>query len=104
MDTWNLTNEQREKFKPVILEYINKVNNADECESVEKLDLTFKGISSYQLQKLLEELGYKELDFDSNGWQFDFWIKMYNKDNTRAGRLTISGCGMSFELKLSPTD
>lgn len=101
MNTWVLTQEQREKFKPIVLEYISKINNTDECELVENLNLTFKEISPYQLKELLEELGYEKTDFDKNGWECDFWITMQNKNvSNRAQTLCIFGCGMSFKLEL----
>lgn len=105
MESWNISNPQRDKFRPIIDKYINNINIADECELVEVLNLTFSGISPIQLRDLLMEFGYEEASFDSNGWQYDFWIKMVNhKDERRSGRLTISGCGISFSLKLYPTD
>ena len=78
MNRWLLTDEIREKIKPLLSEYLNKVENLT-VEQVEQmsneelgLDLSDKGINPYQLQSLLEEFGYKEYGFDSNGWQYDF--------------------------------
>ena len=105
MNTWKLTDEVRDKIKPIILDYFEKVLSIDECDDVDDLDLTFKGVSPYQLKELLTELGYEETNTDRNGWQFDFWIYMTNKDiNSRIRRLIISGCGMSFELKIQIND
>ena len=105
MESWNISNEQKDKFRPIIEKYINDINNSDECEIVKSLNLTFSGISPIQLKDLLKEFGYEEVEFDSNGWQYDFWIKMVNhEDSRRSGRLTILGCGISFSLKIYPTD
>ena len=66
MNRWLLTDEIREKIKPLLSEYLNKVENLT-VEQVEQmsneelgLDLSDKGINPYQLQSLLEEFGYKE--------------------------------------------
>ena len=110
MNRWDLTDELREKFKPLLTEYLDKVENLT-AEQVEKmsnkelsLDLSDKGINPYQLQKLLEELGYEEDSFDRNGWQLDFWINMKRKDGRHfesyCENLVIAGCGITFELKL----
>lgn len=105
MNTWKLTDEIRNKIKPIIIDYFEKVLSIDECDEVEDLDLTFKGISPYQLEELLKEMGYENTEFDSNGWQFDFWVYMTKKDdNSRLRRIIISGCGMSFSLKIQIND
>lgn len=110
MNRWKLADELREKFKPLLTEYLNKVENLT-VEQIEKmtneelgLELSDKGINPYQLQILLEELGYEENEFDTNGWQMDFWINMKRKDGkhfeSHCENLVIAGCGMTFELKL----
>lgn len=98
MNTWKLDDETRNKIKPIVIDSIRKAKENDEYT---ELDLTFEGISPYQLKELVEELGYIEYDSESNGWEMDFWIYFVNKnehDITR--KLNIRGCGMSFKLTL----
>ena len=118
INRWNLTNEQREKFLPILKEYFNKLENMTDTDVDEilatcndysqfELDLFDTGISPYLLQELLKsEFGYEEHDFDRNGWQWDFWITMKRKDGktfpSTCETMMICGCGMTFELVLRP--
>ena len=110
MNRWILTDEIRAKFNPVLKEYFNKVENLT-VEQVEKMsnedmgiDLSDTGINPSQLVDLLEEFGYEETDRDDNGWELDFWIHMRRKDgkffDSTCEHLVVSGCGMTFELKI----
>ena len=110
MNRWNLTNETRDKIKPLLVEYFNKVENLT-AEQVEQMtnkelgiDLSDKGINPYQLVRLLEEFGYEEEYKDNNGWELDFWIYMKRTDgkyfDSECEKLVICGCGMTFELKI----
>ena len=102
IETWDLTDEQREKFKPMVEDYIAKLE-AEDFDDVNKvsLDLTFQGIAPRQLQTLLEELGYYDDYSNRNGWQCDYWIYMDNeKKRGYARRLCIAGCAMGFTMVL----
>lgn len=110
MNRWIVTDEIRDKFKPILKEYFDKVENLT-VEQAEKMsnedlgiDLSDKGINPSQLVDLLEEFGYKEDDRDDNGWELDFWIYMRRHDgetlNSPCDKLVIIGCGMTFELKI----
>lgn len=46
-------------------------------------------ISPHVIDEFLKELGYNRIDFDSNGWDWDFWIT-YQKDDDK---FTLSGSG-----------
>lgn len=107
---WKLTDEQKEKFIPIIKAYFEKVENlaADQI-SYEKrtelgIDFTGQGINPAQLEELVESFGYEEADIDRNGWEMDFWITMKRTDGkkfpSKCETLVIKGCGMTFELKL----
>lgn len=110
MNRWILTDEIRNKFKPILKEYFDKVENLT-VEQVENMsneelgiDLSDKGINPSQLVDLLEEFGYKETGRDDNGWELDFWINMSRADgksfNSTCEKLVVAGCGMTFELKI----
>jgi len=110
MNRWNVTDEIREKFKPILAEYLNKVENltAEQVDSMENeelgIDFSDSGINPYQLETLLEEFGYEVNDRDDNGWERDFWIHMNRTDgktfDSYCENLVIDVCGMTFELKL----
>lgn len=111
MNRWLLTDEIREKIKPLLSEYFDKIENVTD-EQMEKMeneelgiDLSDKGINPYQLLQLLEEeFDYEKEDIDRNGWEQDFWIYMKRIDGkyfvSGCENLVISGCGMTFELKI----
>lgn len=110
MSGWNLTNKIRNKFIPILKEYLDNVETATEEQienmSQEEIEIDFSdtGISPSQLVGLLQELGYEETDRDANGWELDFWIYMKRKDekhfDSGCEKLVVSGCGMTFELRV----
>ena len=110
MNRLHLTDEIREKIKPLLIEYFDKVENVT-YEQVEKMtneelgiDLSDKGINPSQLEDLLKEFGYEVTNRDDNGWELDFWIDMKRKDgkcfDSNCEHLVVAGCGMTFELKI----
>lgn len=110
MNRWILDEITREKIKPLLSEYFDKVENitVEQMEYMSNeefgLDLTDKGINPSQLVELLEEFGYEETDRNDNGWELDFWIDMERKDgktfDSTCEHLVVAGCGMTFELKI----
>lgn len=110
MNKWHLTDEIRENLKPLLTEYLNKVESvtAEQVETMTNeelgIELTDKGINPTQLVDLLGELGYEETDRDDNGWQMDFWIYLKRTDGKHfesgCEKLVVGGCGMTFELKI----
>lgn len=110
MNRWKLTDEIRNKIKPLLAEYLKKVETltVDIIEIMPNehlgIDLSDKGINPSQLVELLEEFGYEEIDRSDNGWELDFWITMRRKDGkcfeSTCEELIINGCGMTFELKI----
>lgn len=64
-------------------------------DAKETIDFYNQGISPSQLKDILEDdLGFEEVDFDRNGWEWDFWITM-RKDGID---YVISGTGMTFGM------
>ena len=110
MNRWNLTEEIKDKIKPLLTEYFQRIENVTteqiEQMSNEELGINFsdKGINPHQLVSLLKEFGYEEVDRDDNGWELDFWIHMRRQDektfDSGCEKLVVAGCGMTFELKL----
>lgn len=113
MNRWNLTDEIREKYVPIVKGFLDKISVLEptEIESMDndefKIDLSGTELNPSRLKDILEELGYEEDDTDHNGWQMDFWIKMVKEiqtDCSTINNLVITGCGMTFELGLSVKD
>lgn len=111
MNRWILTDEVKEKIKPLLKEYFNMVENitVEQLENMDaddrfEFDLSDKGINPYQLEVLLEEFGYETDDRDDNGWERDFWIYMSRTDgkifDSGCENIVIMCCGMTFELKI----
>lgn len=100
MNRWNLTEQERIKFMPIVKSFIEELENLNIDGSADLLekDLSDTELNPSKLQNLLEELGYEVEDRDDNGWQLDFCITM-TKDNCKT--IQIAGCGMTFELMLS---
>ena len=110
MSRWNVSKKIEEKFKPILKDYLNEIENLtfDEINKMNIndliLDLSDTGINPSQLVKLLNDLGYEETDRENSGWELNFWIYFQRKDGkifeSNCEQLVIIGCGMTFELKL----
>lgn len=90
---WDPTKEQREKFVPMIQDFMKRMEknpDVNEC-----IDFYNRGISPSQLKDILEnDLGFEEVDFNTNGYQWDFWITMRKNGID----YMIAGSGMAFDM------
>lgn len=109
MNRWELTDKVKEKYKPIIQEFLNKMENLT-CKEIEKMDneefclnLSDTELRPYTLLQLMKEFEYGNEKFDDNGWELDFWIDISKNSSfeSTSERLCIHGCGMTFELNLS---
>ena len=104
MNRWKLTEEIKNAIKPLIREWLDKVESV-ECADEIALDLSGMNINPSQLEELMEEFGYEKDDMERNGWEMDFWIYMNRTDDKHLDsgceKIVISGCGMTFSLMLS---
>lgn len=92
----------RKKFIPLIKDFIHKVENSSYEDIYDlQLNLTNKGITPQQLWKLMQELNYIDSDYNTNGWQLDFWLSL-KKDGYKT--LSMRGRGITFELFLEVDD
>lgn len=92
------TEEQKEKFIPILQDFIDRIEAASEEEVYSiQLNLTDKGINPAQVWDILNVLGYEDEYLDHNGWELDFWIK-FEKEDCRT--ITMSGTGITFEVLL----
>lgn len=110
MNRWTLTEEVKEKYKPIIQEFLNKMESltGEQIESMDNdefcLELSDTELRPYTLLELMKEFGYGDENFDDNGWELDFWIDITKSEGSypsTSERLCIHGCGMTFELNLS---
>ena len=110
MNKWNLSEDVRNEYKPIIERFLNKMETLsyDEFEELDSeeatIDFSDTRLSPYTLLELLREFGYEDAEFDRNGWELDFWIYISREDMefpSTCENLCIHGCGMTFELNLS---
>lgn len=95
---WDLTQEERDRYIPYIVECIKKLDTEDDIDNI---DLTDTPLNPENMRDIMKELGYTEAYFDCNGWEFDFWIKFTKEE---AKDIVVSGCGMTFGLYLERAD
>lgn len=92
---WKPTQEQKDKFIPIIKDFMKKVEGNPDTK--EYIDFYNQGISPAQLKDILiNDLGFADAEFGSNDWKMAFWIALL-KDGKE---YVISGTGMTFELTL----
>lgn len=103
---YKLTKKVKDKWCPIIKDFLDTLDNwkpeydFDDTKKTE-LDLSDTELNPYTLKNLLiDEFGYEEDEdeFDTNGWQMDFWIYL-NKPGHSS--LSITGTGITFELNLN---
>lgn len=91
----------KDELKQEVKEFINQLilhNYEEEDRCYVSLTLSKKGVSPSELGEMLESFGYEQDDFDTNGWEWDFWSN-YSHDNLP--QLRMSGTGFYFSLYLS---
>lgn len=110
MNRWELTDEVRNKYKPIIEEFLIKVRDLTpkQIELMDNeeftLELSDTELRPYTLQELMsKEFGYTDSEFDDNGCELDFWITM-SQPNSQYEKICINGCGMTFELTQSKSN
>lgn len=109
MNRWQLSEDIKKKYKPIIQEFLTKMENLtyDEIENMDNeefcLKLSNTELRPYTLLELMREFGYGNEEFKDNGWELDFWITISKNGSypSTCEELCIHGCGMTFELNLS---
>lgn len=110
MNRYELSKDVKEKYKPIVEEFLNKMKSLNNYE-IEymnneefRLELSDTELRPYTLLELMREFGYGDEEFEDNGWQLDFWINIEDKEESYPSTcevLCIHGCGITFELNLS---
>ena len=103
INRYKLSENVEQKYTPIVQKFIEELEAVDLENAKDLLEKDFSDleINPYTLGTILEKLGYEEENRNDNGWQLDFWIT-YTKTNYRS--IAISGCGITFELKLSEVE
>ena len=108
MSRFDLTEEVRAKYIPVISKFFDEIasKTTEDLEAMEDddfvLPLSDTELNPYTLQKILEtDFGYEVDCADTNGWEMDFWVNLL-KDNVEdlTNSICIEGQGITFELNL----
>jgi hypothetical protein len=87
---WNLTQEEEKYFLSLFRYMIDELN----CGRRDQFDLSGKGINPYQAAQIIEQLGYPQKDFETNGWEQDTWQYFETTD------IWLFSCVQTFELIL----
>lgn len=91
MSEWNASVEEKKKYIPYIQEGIEHLKQ-------KKIDdINLDELNPAKVEELLKELGYEQTDFDTNGWEMDFWITFKKPGEPN---IIVGGCGYTFTLKL----
>lgn len=94
---WHLNKIEKVIYTAMIKQCIYKLENDIVCE----IDLTHTTLNPNQVGEVLEDLGYYQDYFETNGWEQDCWIS-FAKDGHPT--LIIYSCGMTFDLILRKED
>lgn len=91
---------------PIATNIIRWIGKADREET---LDLSFERISLYQVGKILEKLGYQNIDMSENGWEMDYWWEYELANNAKdipniPYRVQIQGSCAEGTMMLSVLD
>lgn len=95
--SYELAPDVKEKYMPVVKEFIDKLESYEGDPSEVFKDFSKTELNPYTLGIILTDLGYEEDGFDQNGWEMDFWIT-YKKPGFKT--LTLTGTGITFEMVL----
>lgn len=106
MNAYNLTDEVKEKWTPIIRIFLDTIDNwkpeYDNDDQINNsLDLSGTELNPYTLREMLTNVfGYEEDEdkFTTNGWDYDFWF-YFHKNGHKP--LVMSGTGVIFSLYLS---
>ena len=67
----------------------------------DSVDLSGTNLNLSNCQDLLEELGYEEINHDTNGWEMDFW---WDFECEGLPNITVFGCGYTAGLDIRFTE
>lgn len=99
--SFTLTQEEKDHYKPIIQGIIEELIKTRNFDSIDLTD--FDELSPYLMWELLEELGWENTDYDSNGWEQDTWTYFTKKGQDFAS-IVLFSCGMTFNMSIALCD
>lgn len=106
---WNLDDDKKEQVKAIIIAHINKIakhelKTDNDSRWDVSLDLSeLPGVGPYHIENILKELGYENNDYDTNGWQMDYWFHFIHQDK-KFPPLCLQGTAIIHEMYLHGED
>lgn len=103
---YHVNEESKAIITQMVLETIKNISEFKITEDSDKcrydIGTNFTEVpyaSAYVIESILGDLGYEQSDFDTNGWEMDFWIH-YQHEDPNYPPLCISGTGITKEVYL----
>ena len=112
MNRWTLTDDVKEEYYEVVENFLNKLESltTEQIENMDNdeftIDLSDTKLRPYTLLELMREFGFGDAEFDDNGWELDYWIRISREgsNNNTTSSMYIHGTGMTFELNLTSAE
>lgn len=101
MSRYDLKPETKEKYLPIIQQFIKELEEYPGSSYDKKMNLSDTELNPYTLSVILKDLGYEVLDLDRNGWEVDFWW-YFRKPGCKS--VQITGTAMIFEMFIQGWD
>ena len=106
---WELNNKSKEVLTKIIKKAIDDITSYTAIEGSNSryevgIDLTNMGVGPYHVKDILEDLGYIDDDFDTNGWQMDYWFHFQHPESDKFPPLCLSGTAIIHEMDLRGED
>ena len=106
---WELNNKSKEILTKIIKKAIDDIASYTAIEGSNSryevgIDLTNMGVGPYHVKDILEDLGYIDDDFDTNGWQMDYWFHFQHPESDKFPSLCLSGTAIIHEMYLRGED
>lgn len=96
--------EHYKNLLDMVLAVINMIIKEDDDRSKTGFVFTnFPNVNMHVLDWTLQDLGYKDGDLETNGWEMDFWETFSERPNGFPS-VELSGTGASFEVTLTGVD
>lgn len=101
---YTLTDEIANVGKKLITDYIHE--KWVEGKDIQPLNLTgVKDMNPARVRDVITDiLGYDEENFDSNGWEWDFWFQFVHVNSKDFPPLTLRGTGLTHEMYVKITE
>lgn len=106
---WNLDDDKKEQIKSMIIAHISKIAKYElKADNDSRWDVSLDlselpGVGPYHIENILKELGYENNNYDTNGWQMDYWFHFIHQDK-KFPPLCLQGTAIIHEMYLHGED